>query len=50
MGHAQYPLPLFAPDSPEVAAGGFWVFFLSLYLLGPEFPPAAHAGSIFSPT
>ena len=42
-GHAQ--LPVFAPDSPEVAVG---VCFVSVSF-GPEFPPAAHARSIFSP-
>ena len=45
-GHAQFQLPVFAPDSPEVAVGFFWFVFVSF---GPEFPPAAHAGSIFSP-
>ena len=44
-GHAQFQLPVFAPDSPEVAVGFFSVFVS----FGPEFPPAAHARSIFSP-
>ena len=47
-GHAQYPA--FAPDTLFLLqALQKWQlgFLVSLYLLGPEFAPAAHARSYF---
>ena len=52
-GHAQYPA--FAPDTLFLLQAlqkwqlrGFWgVFLVSLYPLGPEFAPTAHARSYF---
>ena len=47
-GHAQYPAFALTPCFCfQLFKSGSWDFFVSLYLLGPEFAPTAHARSYF---
>lgn len=46
MGHAQYPLPVFAPDSPEVAAGVF-VFVFVFVSFGSRISPSCTCRQYF---
>lgn len=46
MGHAQYPLPVFAPDSPELAADVF-VFCFCLCIFWVQNFPQLHMQAVF---